>query len=77
MKRFPGNCVAVSVCAWLLAPRRTRLCASRNRAGRWHVSFERDGQRFEFYTPGASRCSYLRNALRLGEIRRVGAVSDG
>ena len=75
--RFPGNCVLVAVGAWLLAPRRTRLYAVRNPAGRWHLGFMRDGRRFEFYTPGASRCSYLRNALRLGEVRRVGMNRHG
>lgn len=75
--RFPGNCLLVAVCAWLLALTRTRLHRSRNKRGRWHVYFERDGQCFEFYTPGASRCSYLRNALRLGTIRHIGGGSNG
>jgi hypothetical protein len=70
--RFPGNCLMVALAAWLLAPRTTRIRAMRNRAGRWHVYWEMRGQRFEFYTPGASSCGYLRNALRLGQVRRIG-----
>lgn len=67
----PGNCLLAALCAKACAPRRVRVVTVRNRAGRMHFMWERDGVLFEFYTPGASRCSYLRNALRLGEIRRV------
>ena len=70
--RFPGNCLLVALAAKLLAPRRVRLRTLRNRRGRVHVYWERDGERFEFYTPGASSCGYLRNTLRLGTVRRIG-----
>lgn len=72
MMRFPGNCLLVALAAKLAAPRQVRLGVMRNRAGRLHVYWVRAGERFEFYTPGASRCGYLRNALRLGTIRRIG-----
>ncbi len=67
----PGNCLLAALFAKACAPRRVRVVTVRNRAGRVHFMWERDGDLFEFYTPGASRCSYLRNALRLGEVRRV------
>jgi len=69
---FPGNCLVVAVAAKVMSPKQVRLRTTRNRAGRLHFMWERDGELFEFYTPGASRCSYLRNSLRLGAIRRVG-----
>lgn len=51
---------------------RTRIRATRNRSGRWHLYWlDKDGFAWEFYTKGASRCSYLRNAVRIGEIRRM------
>lgn len=68
---FPGNCLLVALCAKACSPRRVRVVTMRNRAGRVHFMWERDGDLFEFYTPGASRSSYLRNALRFGEVRRV------
>lgn len=67
----PGNCLLAAICAKACAPRRVRVVTMRNRAGRVHFMWERDGELFEFYTPGASRCTYLQNAFRLGEIRRV------
>lgn len=70
--RFPGNCLLVALAAKALAPRRVRLRTLRNRRGRVHFYWERDGERFEFYTPGASQSGYLRNALRLGTVRRIG-----
>jgi len=73
----PGNCLLAALCAKACAPRRVRVVTMRNRAGRVHFMWERDGELFEFYTPGASRCSYLRNALRMGEIRRVRTGSKG
>lgn len=69
--RFPGNCVLVAFAAWSVHPRNTRIKVTRNRAGRFHIYWERDGRRFEFYTPGASNCSYLRNLVRVGSIREI------
>lgn len=71
MKRFPGNCVVVSLAAWLRHPRTTTIHVVRNRAGRWHMFWQRAGVKYEFYTPGASRCGYLRNSLRIGLIRVI------
>jgi hypothetical protein len=70
--RFPGNCAVVALAAFLLHPMSTRLRAVRNRGGRWHLYWVRNGRRFEFHTPGASRCGYLRNAIRLGTVREIG-----
>ena len=70
--RIPGNCLIAALIAKGIAPRRTRLRYLRNRCGRLHFYWERDGRRFEFYTQGASRASYLRNAIRLGEVREIG-----
>ena len=70
---IPSNCLLAALCAKALSPRTVRITSIRNRAGRIHFMWERDGQTFEFYTPGASRCTYLRNALRLGRVRRVGS----
>lgn len=70
--RFPGNCLLVALAAKLAAPRQVRIGMLRNRAGRLHFYWVRGGHRFEFYTPGASGCSYLRNALRLGTVRQIG-----
>lgn len=72
MKRFPGNCLLAALAAKLRAPREVRIRTLRNRAGRLHFYWERDGRRFEFYTPGASRGSYVRNAVRLGVVREIG-----
>lgn len=72
MRRFPANCLVVALAAKLAAPRQVRLGIMRNSAGRLHVYWMKGGERFEFYTPGASRCGYLRNAIRLGTIRRIG-----
>lgn len=58
--RFPGNCLLVALAAKALAPRRV------------HFYWERDGERFEFYTPGASQWGFLRRAFRLGTVRRIG-----
>ncbi|RLK53429.1 hypothetical protein BCL79_2735 [Stenotrophomonas rhizophila] len=70
--KLVGNCLVVALAAKLIAPRRVRIRSMRNRAGRVHFMWEKDGVPYEFYTPGASRSSYLRNSLRVGEIRRVG-----
>ena len=71
MSRFPGNCLCVALVAWIAAPLRTRIRLVRNRAGRWHVAWERDGRRFEFYARGRSRLGYLRNLLYVGQIKEV------
>jgi hypothetical protein len=73
--RFPGNCLLVALAAWA---RGHRLYRMRNRSGRWHFYWtHRDtGQAFEFYTKGASRRSYLRNALTIGEVRRAPALDE-
>lgn len=67
-----GNCLACAVAAWLLNPVATRIACTRNRSGRLHFFWIRNGRRFEFYTAGASRLPYWRNALRIGEIREIG-----
>jgi hypothetical protein len=71
MDRFPGNCALVAIAQFLAAPRTTRIHCTRNRSGRLHLYWQRDGRRFEFYSPGASRCGYLRNALRMGSVREI------
>lgn len=71
MSRVPGNCVIAALLAWVAAPRRTRIRLVRNRHGRWHVCWERDGRRYEFYAPGRSSLGYLRNGLYWGQIREV------
>jgi hypothetical protein len=49
----------------------------RNRAGRLHFYWlTSSGAAFEFYTKGASRRSYWRNALTLGEVRRAAALDE-
>lgn len=73
---IPSNCLLAALCAKTLSPRRVTITSIRNRAVRIHFMWKRDGQTFEFYTPGASRCSYLRNALRLGRVRLVAAASQ-
>lgn len=73
----PGNCLLAALCAKARSPRRVRIVTMRNRAGRVHFMWERDGALYEFYTPGASRASYLRNSVRMGEIRRVGGKTNG
>ncbi len=71
--KFPANCLVVALAAKVANPSRVKIRTMRNRSGRIHFMWERDGQLFEFRTPGASRCTYLRNALRLGEIHKVPA----
>lgn len=74
--RFPGNCLLVALAA---SARGHHLHRMRNRSGRWHFYWtHRDGggQAFEFYTKGASRRSYLRNAITLGEIRRAPSLDQ-
>ncbi len=71
--KFPANCLVVALAAKVAHPSRVKIRTMRNRSGRIHFMWERDGQVFEFRTPGASRCTYLRNSLRMGEIHRVAA----
>lgn len=67
--RFPGNCVIAALIAGMAG---ARIRTVRNRTGRIHFYWLNEaGEAWEFYTKGASRRSYLRNALTLGEIRRV------
>lgn len=70
--RFPGNCLIVAlVCGGL------RIRVMRNRRGRLHFYWvDRNGSAWEFYTKGASAHGYLRNALRIGEIRRVPSLDQ-
>lgn len=70
--RFPGNCLLAALAAKLLAPRAVRIRRTRDRRGNLHFYWERDGERFEFYTPGASQWGLLRRAFRLGTVRRIG-----
>lgn len=70
-----GNCLIAALAAKVLAPHRVRILTIRNRAGRIHFLWEKDGVPYEFYTAGASRASYLRNALRIGEIRQVSTMT--
>lgn len=64
-----GNCLVVAVGAWLREPGRVRLCAQRNKAGRWHIFWQRDGRNHEFYAPGRSQRTYLQNIIYRGRIR--------
>lgn|GEM_PF-4109864 len=73
--KIVGNCLIVALAAKVLAPHRVRILTIRNRAGRIHFLWEKDGVPYEFYTAGASRASYLRNSLRIGEIRQVGSTT--
>lgn len=69
---FPANCLLVALVAWLGG---AELCAVRNRTRRWHFFWRNAaGEAWEFYTPGASRRSYLRNALTLGRVKRAPAL---
>jgi hypothetical protein len=72
--RFPANCLIVTAVAAMFGGRPR---AVRNRAGRWHLYWlDADGLAFEFYTKGASRRSYLRNALTLGEVKRCPSFDE-
>jgi hypothetical protein len=67
VSRFPANCLLVAVLAG--GPRMRMM---HNRSGRLHFYWiDQHGLAWEFYTKGASRCSYLRNAFRFGEIKRM------
>jgi hypothetical protein len=68
--RFPANCLVVAIVA--SCRRGSSLWCGRNKSGRLHF-FWRDaaGRSWEFYTKGASTRSYLRNALTIGEIKRM------
>ncbi|WP_343590151.1 hypothetical protein [Paracidovorax wautersii] len=70
--RVPANCLLAALTAKLLHPRTVRLVFARNRARRWHCTWQRNGQAFEFHAPGRSRLPYWRNALYLGEVRQIG-----
>lgn len=74
---MPGNCIVAALVAWALAPTRTRIRRMRNRVGRWHWYWVRDGQAWEFHAPCRSRLPYWRNALYLGVPRRMGGRADG
>jgi len=69
--RFPANCLVVAVVCGGLG-----LRAMRNRSGRLHFYWVRGGRAYEFYSPGASRCTYLRNAIRLGAVRRCPSLDE-
>lgn len=72
VQRFPGNCLIVAA---VMGLRGYEVRTMRNRSGRLHFYWrDEEGRAFEFYTKGASRRSYLRNALTLGEIRRAPAL---
>lgn len=68
-----SNCLLAALAAWARHPRTTAMRLIRNRAGRWHVVWERDGLRFEFYAPGRSRMTYLQNLLYRGRVREITA----
>lgn len=71
--RFPGNCLVVTLVYCLR--RGNCLRRMRNRSGRLHFYWtDASGKAFEFYTKGASRRSYLRNAITFGEVRRAPAL---
>ena len=72
--RLPGNCLLAALVAKALAPRRVRIRKTRDRRGNLHFYWERDGERFEFYTKGASQWGLLRRAFRLGTVRRIGGA---
>lgn len=65
----PGNCLVCAILAWALAPSRTRVRALRNRRGRLHFYWTRDGRRYEFHAPGRSTKTYLQNSLYVGRVR--------
>ncbi|MDR6292367.1 hypothetical protein E9232_004907 [Inquilinus ginsengisoli] len=66
--RLPGNCLLAAVVA-AICGRRFRQC--RNPAGRLHFYWlDRTGAAWEFYKQGASKKTYMQNALYLGEVRR-------
>lgn len=71
--RFPANCLLVALAGALLT--RGSIATLRNRTGRLHWFWrDRSGRAWEFYTAGASRRTYLRNALTLGEVRACPAL---
>lgn len=67
-----GNCVLCALAAWVKRPLTTRLVMRRNRCGRWHVMWRRDGALFEFYAPGRSGKTYCQNLLYRGVVRKIG-----
>lgn len=69
--RVLGNCLIFALLAKAASPTSVKIITMRNRSGRLHFLWEKDGVRYEFYTPGASRDSYFRNSIRIGEIRPV------
>lgn len=71
--RVPANCVIAALAAWVMRPRSTRLRFMRNRARRWHCTWEHGGWWFEFYAPGRGGLPYWRNALYLGSVREIRA----
>lgn len=74
--KFPGNCLLVALVMGLRPGRRIRVM--RNRGGRLHFfwTHKATGEAFEFYTKGASRRSYLRNAITMGEVRRAPGLDE-
>jgi hypothetical protein len=71
--RFPANCLAAALVAWLFG--NTVHCV-RNSRGRWHWFWrDRHGRAFEFYRRGASRFGYLRLLLYVGEVKPAPALN--
>lgn len=72
--RFPGNCLVVALVHCAAGG---SLRSMRNRTGRMHFYWvDGRGLAHEFYTKGASRRGYLRNALTLGEVKRCPALDE-
>jgi hypothetical protein len=69
--RFLSNCLLAAVVAKVRAPRQVRIEAVRNKHGRLHFVWSKQGARFEFYAPCRSRMTYLQNALYVGRVREV------
>lgn len=67
-----SNCLLAALWEWSKSPTRVKVMRVKNRRGRIHFVWTKDGSTYEWWAKGRTAKSYISNLWYKGEVKRVG-----